>query len=264
MKHSGADPHRDDVALRRRSMSSWSLVGAVVIRTGSGLASGPAGCATLPAYVGPRPQPPRSRPTHDVAYLTSPHPRTSRSTPMSNRTYRVTEIVGTSPDGIDQAVRNAVERAALTLRHVDWFEVTQVRGRSWTAPSSTSRWAQGRVPPRGRLTRVGRVGAAVRAGRAEGPRGAQPLLPSSGHRLHPRRDRTGPGSRGRRTPPRRAPRHQFAACRRTDERLPAAFAHPVGDPARPPHRCRVRHHPARRTRPSHVAARTHRGRLPLA
>ena len=28
---------------------------------------------------------------------------------MSNRTYRVTEIVGTSPDGIDQAVRNGVE-----------------------------------------------------------------------------------------------------------------------------------------------------------
>ena len=47
---------------------------------------------------------------------------------MSNRTYRVTEIVGTSPDGIDQAIRNAVERAAKTLRHVDWFEVTQVRG----------------------------------------------------------------------------------------------------------------------------------------
>jgi dodecin len=47
---------------------------------------------------------------------------------MSSRTYRVTEIVGTSPDGIDQAIRNGVTRAAMTLRHVDWFEVTQVRG----------------------------------------------------------------------------------------------------------------------------------------
>jgi flavin-binding protein dodecin len=47
---------------------------------------------------------------------------------MASRTYRVTEIVGTSPDGIDQAVRNGVHRAATTLRHVDWFEVTQVRG----------------------------------------------------------------------------------------------------------------------------------------
>ena len=47
---------------------------------------------------------------------------------MTNRTYRVSEIVGTSPEGIDQAVRNAIERASKTLRHVDWFEVTQVRG----------------------------------------------------------------------------------------------------------------------------------------
>ena len=47
---------------------------------------------------------------------------------MSDHTYRVTEIVGTSPDGIDQAVRNAVQRAARTLRHLDWFEITQIRG----------------------------------------------------------------------------------------------------------------------------------------
>jgi dodecin len=47
---------------------------------------------------------------------------------MANRTYRVTEIVGTSPDGIDQAVRNGIGRAAQTLRHLDWFEVTQIRG----------------------------------------------------------------------------------------------------------------------------------------
>ena len=47
---------------------------------------------------------------------------------MSNRIYRVTEVVGTSPDGIDQAIRNGIERASRTLRHLDWFEVTQVRG----------------------------------------------------------------------------------------------------------------------------------------
>ena len=47
---------------------------------------------------------------------------------MSSRTYRVTEIVGTSPEGIDQAIRNGVERAAKTLRHVDWFEMTDIRG----------------------------------------------------------------------------------------------------------------------------------------
>ena len=47
---------------------------------------------------------------------------------MTNRTYRVTEIVGTSPDGIDAAIRNGIARASKTLRHVDWFEMTQVRG----------------------------------------------------------------------------------------------------------------------------------------
>lgn len=47
---------------------------------------------------------------------------------MSNRTYRVTEIVGTSPESMEQAVRNGIDRAAQTLRHVDWFEVTEVRG----------------------------------------------------------------------------------------------------------------------------------------
>ena len=47
---------------------------------------------------------------------------------MSNRTYRVTEIVGTSSEGVDQAITNGLARAAQTLRHLDWFEVTQVRG----------------------------------------------------------------------------------------------------------------------------------------
>ena len=47
---------------------------------------------------------------------------------MSNHTYRVTEIVGTSPDSIDAAMRNGLSRAAETLRHLDWFEVTEIRG----------------------------------------------------------------------------------------------------------------------------------------
>jgi len=47
---------------------------------------------------------------------------------MTNRTYRVTEVVGTSPDGVDEAIANAISRASQTLRHLDWFEVTGVRG----------------------------------------------------------------------------------------------------------------------------------------
>lgn len=45
-----------------------------------------------------------------------------------NRTYRVTEIVGTSPESLDAAIRNGVTRAGQTLRHLDWFEVTEIRG----------------------------------------------------------------------------------------------------------------------------------------
>jgi dodecin len=45
-----------------------------------------------------------------------------------DHTYRVTEIVGSSPDSVDQAIRNAITRAGATLRHLDWFEVTEIRG----------------------------------------------------------------------------------------------------------------------------------------
>ena len=48
---------------------------------------------------------------------------------MSDATYKVTEVVGTSPDSIQQAVRNGIARASRTLRNLDWFEVTEMRGR---------------------------------------------------------------------------------------------------------------------------------------
>lgn len=47
---------------------------------------------------------------------------------MADHVYRVTEIVGTSPDGVDAAIRNAVGRAGRTLRNMDWFEMTEIRG----------------------------------------------------------------------------------------------------------------------------------------
>jgi flavin-binding protein dodecin len=47
---------------------------------------------------------------------------------MPNHVYRVVEVVGSSPDGVDAAIRNAVTRAARTTRNLDWFEVTQIRG----------------------------------------------------------------------------------------------------------------------------------------
>ena len=47
---------------------------------------------------------------------------------MANHVYAISEVVGTSPDGIEQAVGNAVAKASTTLRNLDWFEVTDIRG----------------------------------------------------------------------------------------------------------------------------------------
>jgi flavin-binding protein dodecin len=47
---------------------------------------------------------------------------------MANHTYSISEVVGTSPDGVDAAVTNAVTQAAKTLRNLDWFEVKEIRG----------------------------------------------------------------------------------------------------------------------------------------
>jgi hypothetical protein len=47
---------------------------------------------------------------------------------MSDRVYKVVEVVGTSSAGIDDAIRNAIETAAKTIRHIDWFEVIETRG----------------------------------------------------------------------------------------------------------------------------------------
>lgn len=55
-------------------------------------------------------------------------PITAVGSSVVDHTYRLTEIVGTSPESIDQAIRNGVARASKTLRNLDWFEVTEVRG----------------------------------------------------------------------------------------------------------------------------------------
>ena len=47
---------------------------------------------------------------------------------MADHIYRIAEIVGTSPTGVDDAIRNAVGRAGQTLRNMDWFEMTEIRG----------------------------------------------------------------------------------------------------------------------------------------
>lgn len=47
---------------------------------------------------------------------------------MADRTYRMTEIVGTSQAGVDEAIRGGLRRASQTLRGLDWFEVSEIRG----------------------------------------------------------------------------------------------------------------------------------------
>jgi len=47
---------------------------------------------------------------------------------MPDKTYKIIEVVGVSDDSIHEAVRNAVMKASQTLRNIDWFEVSQIRG----------------------------------------------------------------------------------------------------------------------------------------
>lgn len=47
---------------------------------------------------------------------------------MEDHVYKITEIVGTSHESVDQAIKSALARAEKSLRHVRWFEVTGVRG----------------------------------------------------------------------------------------------------------------------------------------
>ena len=47
---------------------------------------------------------------------------------MAEHIYRIAEIVGTSPTGVDDAIRNAVARANRTLRNTDWFVMSEIRG----------------------------------------------------------------------------------------------------------------------------------------
>ena len=47
---------------------------------------------------------------------------------MSDHVYKTVEITGSSSAGIDDAIGKAIAKASETLRHIDWFEVTSVRG----------------------------------------------------------------------------------------------------------------------------------------
>ena len=47
---------------------------------------------------------------------------------MSDQTYAITHVVGTSKTGTDDAIRNAIKAVSKTVRNLDWFEVEEIRG----------------------------------------------------------------------------------------------------------------------------------------
>jgi flavin-binding protein dodecin len=49
-------------------------------------------------------------------------------TGMQDHVYKILELVGSSEKGIEDAVQNALTRAAKTVREMKWFEIVQTRG----------------------------------------------------------------------------------------------------------------------------------------
>jgi dodecin len=47
---------------------------------------------------------------------------------MDDHVYALTEVIGSSESSIEEAIENAVETAAQTLRNLEWFEVSEIRG----------------------------------------------------------------------------------------------------------------------------------------
>ncbi|WP_210397810.1 dodecin [Motiliproteus sediminis] len=47
---------------------------------------------------------------------------------MSDHVYKMVEVVGSSPESSDQAIRNAVAKASQSLDHIGWFQVVETRG----------------------------------------------------------------------------------------------------------------------------------------
>ena len=47
---------------------------------------------------------------------------------MPDKTFKLVELVGVSEESVQQAVRNAIKRASVSLKGLSWFEVTQIRG----------------------------------------------------------------------------------------------------------------------------------------
>jgi flavin-binding protein dodecin len=47
---------------------------------------------------------------------------------MSDHVYKITELYGSSPKGLEAAIENAVAKAAKSVRNMRWLQVTEIRG----------------------------------------------------------------------------------------------------------------------------------------
>jgi len=55
-------------------------------------------------------------------------PRATETRPMADHIYKKIELVGSSPNGVEEAVQNALARAKKTVRNMRWFEIAETRG----------------------------------------------------------------------------------------------------------------------------------------
>jgi flavin-binding protein dodecin len=58
----------------------------------------------------------------------SPHGIPNEEAKVPNHVYRLSEIVGSSPTSVDDAIRTGLAKAAETVRNIEWFETEQIRG----------------------------------------------------------------------------------------------------------------------------------------
>jgi flavin-binding protein dodecin len=58
----------------------------------------------------------------------APHTAGAEDLAMSSHVYKHLELTGSSPDGVEGAIRNAIEKASETVRNIQWFEVVETRG----------------------------------------------------------------------------------------------------------------------------------------
>ena len=72
---------------------------------------------------------------------------------MSDHVYRLSEIVGSSPTSVDDAIRTAIAKASQTVRNIEWFETTEHRVAKAGYPPGTAAQVRAERSERQRIER---------------------------------------------------------------------------------------------------------------